>query len=316
MQYRKLGRSGLEVSVIGLGSWLTIGNRVDARETERLVQTAFDAGVNLFDTADIYNKGEGERALGQGIAGLVRHELVIATKCFFAMSDDVNDRGLSRKHVVESLHRSLRRLHTDYVDLYQCHRPDPSTPLEETCMAMDDLIRQGKILYWGVSMWPAWLITRTVELCRANGWHAPISHQPVYSLVDRRIEPEVVPASLQLGVGQLVFSPLAQGVLTGKYQKGKAPPPGSRGADADQAHFMERYLTDENLDRVERFKALADGAGTTPAKLALRWAIDQPGISSALVGARNTVQLEENLEALEVTIGEDLADQLDELFPA
>ncbi len=315
MEYRKLGNSGLSVSAIGLGSWLTIGNRVDDTATERIVQTAFDAGVNLFDTADVYARGEGEKALGRGIAGLVRHELVIATKCYFPMSDEVNDRGLSRKHVVESLNRSLRRLHTDYVDLYQCHRSDAHTPLEETCVAMDDLIRQGKSLYWGVSMWPAWMIARTVELCRANGWHAPISNQPVYNLLDRHIEAEVVPAGQAIGVSQIVYSPLAQGVLTGKYRPGEPPPAGSRAADADQGRFVERYLDQDQLERVQVLVERAGRLGTTPARLALRWAMTQPGIASVLVGARTVEQLQENLGAVEVTIPADLADEIDELFP-
>jgi aryl-alcohol dehydrogenase-like predicted oxidoreductase len=315
MEYRKLGQSGLSVSAIGFGSWLTIGNRVDDVTTERLVQTAFDRGVNLFDTADVYARGDGERSLSRGIAGLVRHELVLASKCYFPMSDDVNDRGLSRKHVFESLHRSLRRLQTDYLDLYQCHRPDPNTPVDETCMAMDDLIRQGKVLYWGVSMWPAWLIARTVEMCRRNGWHAPVSNQPVYNLLDRHIEQEVVPAGEALGVGQLVYSPLAQGVLTGKYRPDASLPAGSRAADPEQGKFVERYLDRDQLGRVQRFAERATRLGTTPARLALRWAMDQPGIASVLIGTRTLEQLEDNLGALEVTIPVDLAEEIEELFP-
>ena len=231
MQYRNLGASGLKVGAVGLGSWLTIGNAIDDAAAERLVRVAFDRGVNLFDTADVYNLGGGERALGQAVRDLPRHRLVLATKCFFPMSDDPNDRGLSRKHVVESLHGSLRRLGTDYVDLYQCHRFDPDTPLLETARAMDDLIRAGKALYWGTSQWPAERIAEVVELCARSGLAAPIANQPLYNLFDRGIEQAVLPTSRRLGLGQLVYSPLAQGVLTGKYGRGDAVPAASRAAD-------------------------------------------------------------------------------------
>ena len=188
VQYRYLGGSGVKVSAIGLGSWLTIGNEMDDAASENLVARAFDHGVNLFDTADVYNNGEGERALGQSIRGLPRHRLVIATKCFFPMSDDVNDRGLSRKHIHESIKQSLQRLGTDYVDLYQCHRFDPEVPVRETALAMHDLIQQGHVLYWGLSMWPAERIAEVVALCREQGWHVPVTNQPLYNLYRRDIE--------------------------------------------------------------------------------------------------------------------------------
>ena len=181
MQYANLGRSGLKVSRVSFGCWLTVGNVLDQATSDDLVRRAVDLGINLLDTADVYNMGEGEIALGRAIEGLKRESLVIASKCFFPMSDEVNDRGLSRKHIVESVHASLRRLGTDYLDLYQCHRPDPETPVEETAMAMNDLIRQGKVLYWGVSYWPARLIVQAVQFCRSHGFHAPISNQPPYN---------------------------------------------------------------------------------------------------------------------------------------
>jgi voltage-dependent potassium channel beta subunit len=314
MEYRHLGSSGLRVSVVSLGSWLTFGNTVEQETTDRIVGKAVDCGVNLLDTADIYGRGEGERALGKVISGRRREHLVLASKCFFPMSDDVNDRGLSRKHVVESLHQSLGRLRTDYLDLYQCHRPDPDTPLEETAAAMDDLIRQGKVLYWGVSMWPADQIARTVELCRSAGLHAPISNQPVYNLFEREIEADVIPTCEDLGVGQIVFSPLAQGVLTGKYGPAGEPQRGSRAADARVNQFMGRYLVPERLEQVAGLVALAKEAGHRPAVLALAWCLRQPNVGSVIVGATSVAQLEQNLGAAEVKLAPDVEARLEGLF--
>jgi aryl-alcohol dehydrogenase-like predicted oxidoreductase len=316
MQYRKLGHSGLSVSVVSFGSWLTVGNVVEARDSERLVQTAIDHGINLLDTADVYNRGEAERALGRALGGLVRQELVLATKCFFPMSEDVNDRGLSRKHVFESLHRSLRRLRTDYVDLYQCHRPDPETPLDETCRAMDDLIEQGKVLYWGVSMWPGWLITRAVELCRAEGWHRPISNQPCYNLLDRGIEAEVLPASAAAGVGQIVYSPLAQGVLSGKYRAGEAPAVGTRAADDRVNRFIGRFMDEDSLARVAELREIADGLGLGPAQVALAFCLRRAEVASVICGASRVEQLVENVAAAEVVLDAPTLARLDALFPA
>ncbi|MBK8977512.1 MAG: aldo/keto reductase family protein [Planctomycetes bacterium] len=334
MEYRRLGDSGLKVSAIGLGSWLTLGNAVDGAETERIVSAAFEAGINLFDTADVYNRGEAERALGRAVGGLPRHRLVLATKCYFPMSDDPNDRGLSRKHVIESAHRSLRRLRTGYLDLYQCHRPDPDVPLAETCAAMDTLIRRGDVLYWGVSAWPGALIEEAVGLCRAHGWFAPISNQPCYNLLDRRIESEVLPASRRVGVGQLAYSPLAQGVLTGKYAAGAAAPAGSRAADPRFGHFVERFLDPALLQRVERFVGLAAARGIAPVGLALAFCLRLPDVASVLVGVRSADQLQQNLAAFDTAgtvssarsgsaaagprtaLTPALLDELDELFPA
>jgi aryl-alcohol dehydrogenase-like predicted oxidoreductase len=223
MQTRALGRSGLQVSRISLGSWLTLGSKVDYSETARMIHQAFDLGINLFDTADVYADGEAEKALGEALASLPRHHVVLGTKCFFAMSEHPNDRGLSRKHIVESVEGSLRRLRTDYLDLHQCHRADPDTPMEETVRAYDDLIRQGKLLYWGVSHWSAEQIAEACELADAFGAYRPISNQPEYSILQRQIEAEMLTASEREGVGQIVFSPLGQGALTGKYRAGQVP---------------------------------------------------------------------------------------------
>ncbi|MCC6670229.1 MAG: aldo/keto reductase family protein [Planctomycetes bacterium] len=306
MKYRTLGRSGLKVSAVSLGSWLTIGNTVDQAGTARLVQQAVELGINLLDTADVYNRGEAEIALGLAIRGLRRQHLVLASKCFFPMSEDPNDRGLSRKHVVESLHASLRRLGTEYLDLYQCHRPDPEVPLAETAMAMDDLIRQGKVLYWGVSRWSGAQIVAAVQLCRAEGWHAPIANQPAYNLLDRGIEDEVLPRCAEAGVGQIVYSPLAQGALTGKYRAGSPPPDDSRAANPRINQFLEAQLTPERLARVARFAELCRRHGLAPAQVALAFCLRRPEVASVIVGASRAEQLVENAAAAELVVPPEL----------
>ncbi len=316
MLYRPLGASGLKVSVVGLGSWLTIGNTIDQATAAPLIAAAFDAGVNLFDTADVYNHGEAERVLGAAVRGLPRHRLVLATKCFFPMSDDPNDRGLSRKHVRESLFASLRRLQTDYVDLLQCHRFDPETPVLETARAMDDLIRAGHVLYWGTSQWPADRIVEVVELCRRERLHAPIANQPLYNLFERGIEAAVLPTSARCGLGQLVYSPLAQGVLTGKYAPGAPLPAGSRAADPKQGQFVGRYLTPSHLAKAQQLVELAHARGTTATQLALAFCLREPHVAAVLVGARTPSQLQESLAAVGRTIDAALQQQLDQLFPA
>ncbi|MBL8729249.1 MAG: aldo/keto reductase family protein [Planctomycetes bacterium] len=316
MLYRHLGASGLRVSVVGLGSWLTIGNAIDQQATGKLIAAAFDHGVNLFDTADVYNHGEGERALGLAVRDLPRHRLVLATKCFFPMSDDPNDRGLSRKHVHESLHASLKRLGTDYVDLYQCHRFDPETPVLETARAMHDLIRAGHVLYWGTSQWPADRIAEVVELCRREHLHAPISNQPLYNLFERGIETAVLPTSARCGLGQIVYSPLAQGVLTGKYLPGAELPADSRAADPKQNQFVGRYLARPQLEQAQQLVELARARGTTATQLALAFCLRDLRVTSVIVGARNAVQLQHSLDAVGRAIDAALQQQLDHIFPA
>lgn len=316
MLYRNLGASGLKVSVVGLGSWLTIGNTLDSSATSLLVQRAFGLGINLFDTADVYNDGEGERALGVALRDLPRHRVVVATKCFFPRSDDPNDRGLSRKHIHQSIAASLKRLQTDYVDLYQCHRFDPETPILETAMAMDDLIRRGLVLYWGTSQWPAERIAEVSELCRAEGLHRPISNQPLYNLFDREIERAVLPTSARSGLGTLVYSPLAQGVLSGKYRPGAAPPADSRAADARINQFVGRYLTEPHLERVRQLVELAGQRNLTAVQLALAFCLRDPRVTSVLVGARNEAQLHGNLAAVGVAIDVELQKTLDRIFPS
>ncbi len=315
MQYRNLGRSGLKISTLGFGSWLTLGSTIEQKQSDAVVALAFERGINFFDTADVYNTGEGETALGRAIGTLPRHRLVVASKCFFPMSDDVNDRGLSRKHIMESVEKSLSRMQLDYFDLYQCHRHDPDTPLAETVLAMNDLIRQGKILYWGTSMWPAAWLAEATAFCHQHALSPPISNQPLYNLFDRAIEAEVFPTSARCGIGQVVYSPLAQGVLTGKYAPGGKPPAGSRATETSGGQFISRYMTDVRLQKAQEFAGLAAKHGIEPAVLALAWTLRGETVTSAIVGAKSSTQLTENLRAVECEISAELAAALDAMFP-
>ena len=297
MEYRRLGASGVRVSEIGLGSWLTYGVGVEADVAKACVATAYELGVNFFDTADVYGRGAAEEVLGQALEGFPRSSYVLATKVYFPVGDGPNDRGLSRKHVMEQCHASLRRLRPDYADLDQCHRYDDETPLDETLRALDDLVRQGKVLYVGVSGWTADQIADALAIADELGLDRIVSNQPEYSVLRRRIEAEVVPLCAGEGVGQVVWSPLAQGVLTGKYRKGEIPPADSRAASRQMGSFVGRFLTDEVLDAVERLRVVADEAGLTLAQLALAWVLREPAVASAIVGASRPAQLEENCAA-------------------
>jgi voltage-dependent potassium channel beta subunit len=314
MEYRRLGRSGLQVSEISLGSWLTLGSSLDREATREIVLKAFDLGINLFDSADIYSGGDAERALGDALRGIPRRYVVIATKCFFPISEQPNDRGLSRKHIFESVEASLARLGTDYIDLLQCHRPDPDTSVEETVCAFEDLIRQGKILYWGVSEWSA---EQVVDACRTadrRNAYRPISNQPQYSILRRSIEAEILPTCDCEGVGQIVFSPLAQGALTGKYRGGQRPAR-SRALDDARNTLMSAFLEPEVLERVDALAPLADELGVSLGQLALAWCLRQPGVASALVGVTSLQQLEQNAAASGLRIPDEIAARIDEVAP-
>lgn len=313
MKYRRLGRSGTRVSEVVLGSWLTFGSSVDEAATTACVRAALDLGIQTFDTADVYALGAAERALAHALAGVPRKDVVLATKCFWPTGPGPNDRGLSRKHVLESLHASLERLRTDYVDLYQCHRFDPGTPLEETVRALEDAVRQGKVLAWGVSVWTGAQIREALALARAAGGYGPVTNQPPYSLLERDIESEVLPTCRELGLGQIVFSPLAQGVLSGKYLDG-ARPSGSRAADKDRNRFMQQHLTSAALERVRSFVALAREAGVSPARLALAWCLHQPGVDAVIVGATRPEQVRENAGACDVPWDDTLGRRVSALF--
>jgi aryl-alcohol dehydrogenase-like predicted oxidoreductase len=270
---------------------------VEADVAKACVAAAYELGVNFFDTADVYGRGAAERVLGEALAGYDRSSYVLATKVYFPVGDGPNDRGLSRKHIVEQCHASLRRLRTDHIDLYQCHRFDDETPLEETLRALDDLVRQGKVLYVGVSEWSAGQVADALRLADDTGLDRLVSNQPEYSILQRRIEAEVLPLCAAEGVGLVVWSPLAQGVLTGKYRKGQPPPPDSRAASRQMGAFVKNWLTDEVLDAVERLLVVAEEAGMPLAQLALAWVLRQPTVASAIVGATRPGQVRENCAA-------------------
>ncbi|MBA4294099.1 aldo/keto reductase [bacterium] len=314
MQYRKLGKWGIRVSTVSLGGWLTHGRSLEDDQTEAIVKGAFDLGINFFDTADVYNNGEAEISLAKAVKGLRRDDLVIGTKCFFPMTPGVNDRGLGRKHIFESVHHSLKRLRMDYVDLMQFHRFDPETPMEETVRAIDDLIRQGKVMYWGVSEWSSAQITRVCHVAKELNCCLPVSNQPRYNMLDRKIEARVIPASEQYGLGQVVFSPLAQGVLTGKYEPKKAPPAGSRGADESSNMFMANDLSEAVLAKVKALGPVAKEQGCTVGQLALAWCLRQSNVSSVIVGATSVKQLEENAGASDLEIPAEVFERCNEIL--
>lgn len=297
MRYRQLGDSGIEVSAICLGSWLTYGVGVDDSAGRACLDAAFDAGINFIDTANIYGRGAAESFLGTALKGRPRDSYVLATKLFFPMSDE--DKGLSAAQVAKQIDASLTRLGTDYVDLYQCHRYDPDTPLEETMAALSEVVKSGKARAIGFSEWAPDQIEAALAL-------APpavkfVSSQPQYSLLYRRPEARVIPISIANGIGQIVWSPLAQGVLSGKYPPGAALPQGSR-ATGEDAHFMRQFLTDPVLEAVQRLRPVADRAECTMAQLAVAWVLAQPGITSAIVGASRPEQLRETAAAADLTI--------------
>lgn len=314
MRTRALGRSGLQVSEISLGSWLTLGSRVDFTETARLVHRAFDLGINLFDTADVYAAGEAEKAIGESLRELPRHQIVLASKSFFPISEHPNDRGLSRKHIFESVEASLRRLRTDYLDLHQCHRADPEVPIEETVRAYEDLIRQGKILYWGVSMWSASQIREACAAADRVGGYRPISNQPSYSILRREIESGVLSTCEREGLGQIVFSPLGQGTLTGKYSGGKIPE-ASRADDPERNVWMKRYLDADVLARVDQLRPIADDLGISMAQLALAWCLRVASVGSVIIGATRIEQLEENVKSVGVELSTETVARIEAIFP-
>jgi len=313
MRYRNLGRSGVKLSVVGLGSWLTYGGAVEEDLARACIVRAYEKGITFFDTANVYARGRSEEVVGRAIADFRRESIVLATKVFFPMGDGPNDRGLSRKHVTEQCHLSLKRLGVDYVDLYQCHRYDLGTPLEETVSVMNDLVRQGKILYWGVSEWNADQIAAAVALANARGWAAPVSNQPQYSALWRRIEERVLPTCGDFGVGNVVWSPLAMGILTGKYGDAKTPPAGTRAAGASK-DMMEDYFTQPVLDAVARCKPLADEAGTTLARLALAWCLRRSEVTSVIVGATKTEHIDDNVAAADLDIDASLFARMDAIL--
>jgi aryl-alcohol dehydrogenase-like predicted oxidoreductase len=312
MEYRHLGRSGLKISEIAYGNWITHGSQVEEQAASACVAAALDEGITSFDTADAYAGTKAEEVLGRALRGVRRESVEIFSKLYWPAGPGVNDSGLSRKHIMESAHGSLRRLQTDYLDLYQAHRYDHETPLEETLRAFDDLIRQGKVLYIGVSEWRAEEIAAALRIAGEMGFDRIVSNQPQYSMLWRVIEAEVLPLCEKEGIGQIVFSPIAQGVLTGKYLPGSAAPEGSRATDAGGSRFIKGYLTDDILGRVQQLKPLADEAGLTMAQLAIAWTLQNPGVSAAIVGATRPEQVRENAGASGVRLDPALMARIDD----
>jgi aryl-alcohol dehydrogenase-like predicted oxidoreductase len=314
MEHRTLGRSGFKISELTYGNWVTHGSQVGDEAAEACVRAALECGITSFDTADAYAGGRAEEILGRALKGERREGLEIFTKLYWPMGEGPNDRGLSRKHVRDSIDASLRRLQVDYVDLYQAHRYDHETPLEETMLAFADVVRAGKALYIGVSEWRAEQIRAAKEL--ADDLGVPlISNQPQYSALYRVIEAEVIPACRELGLSQIVFSPLAQGVLTGKYKPGEPPPAGSRATDeAGGARFIERLLRDDVLERVQQLGPLADEAGLSMASLALAWVLQEENVAAAIIGASRPEQVRENVKAVGVRLDPELKRRVDELL--
>lgn len=314
MEFRHLGRSGLKVSEISYGNWLTHGSQVEEDAARQCVQAALDEGVTTFDTADVYAGTKAEEVLGRALKGVRRESLEIFTKVYWPTGPGQNDRGLSRKHITESIHGSLRRLQTDYVDLYQAHRFDHETPLEETLKTFDDLVRQGKVLYVGVSEWTADQIGRALKIADEMGFDRIVSNQPQYSMLWRVIEAEVVPLSRREGVGQIVWSPIAQGVLTGKYLPGQQPPEGSRATDASGSAMIARFMKDDVLARVQDLKPVAADLGLSMAQLAVAWVLQNPNVSSAIVGASRPEQVRDNVKASGVKLDDDVMKRIDDVL--
>ena len=311
MEFRHLGRSGLKISEIAYGNWITHGSQVAEDAARACVAAALDEGITTFDTADVYAGTKAEEVLGRALHGVRRSGVEIFTKVFWPTGPGPNDRGLSRKHIMESANASLKRLQTEYVDLYQAHRYDHATPLEETMRAFDDLVRQGKVLYIGVSEWRAEEIAAALRIAAELGLDRIISNQPQYNMIWRVIESEVVPLCEEEGVGQIVWSPIAQGALTGKYLPGAAPPAGSRATDSRGSFFITEYLTDEILGRVQELRPVADEAGLTLSQLAVAWTLQNPNVAAAIVGATRPEQVRENVKAAGVRLDPAVMQRID-----
>ncbi len=316
MEYRKLGTSGLTVSAISLGAWLTFGSStVDEERSVACIHRAIEQGVNFIDVADMYSYGRGEEVVGQALKGYNRSHLVVSTKCYWPMSDDVNDRGLSRKHVTELVNQSLKRFDMEYVDIFFCHRYDDETPTEETLRAIEDLIAQGKILYWGTSMWTAANLDEAYGLLPKINMDRPVVEQPIYNMFDRdqvektEVSGSVEDAAAKYGMGLVVWSPLAEGILTGKYNDGI--PENSR---AKTERWSEDQLRADRIEKTRELTKLAQEMGTTPAALAIAWTIKNPLVSSSITGATRPEQVDQNLKALDVKITDEINEKIEAIL--
>jgi aryl-alcohol dehydrogenase-like predicted oxidoreductase len=314
MRYRQIGDSDLTVSEIALGSWLTYGGGVADAEARACVDAAFDAGINFVDTANVYARGAAESFLGEALAGRPRDSYVLATKLYFPMDDSGEQRGLSREQVHRQLDDSLRRLQTDHVDLYQCHRYDEETPLEETMEALNEVVTSGKARFIGFSEWTAPQIQASLDLSREHGWAKFVSSQPQYSLLWRGPELDIFPLCRENGISQIVWSPLAQGALTGKYKPGAAAPAGSRATSERMGGMMGRFIDDDVLERVERLLPIAERLGITMAQLALAWVLREENVASAIVGASRQAQVHENAGAAGIELDSTTLAELDAIL--
>lgn len=311
MKYRKLGRTGLKVSEISFGSWMTYGHTVGEDIGAKLIDKAFELGINFIDTANVYEQGEAEKMLGSVLPRYPRESYVLATKAFWPMGEGPNDRGLSRKHVYEQLNASLKRLKQDYVDIFYCHRYDPETPVEETLRTIEDFVRQGKVLYVGVSEWTGAQIEEALRIADRYLLDRIVVNQPQYNMFYRHIEADVLPVSEKNGISQVVFSPLAQGVLTGKYRLGSELPAGSRASDPKTNMWIKGFLTESHLQKVEQLEAIAKELDLTLSSLALAWVLRHGSVASALVGATKLSQLEENVKASGVVLPQEVLDRIE-----
>jgi len=312
MEYRRLGSTGMYVSEISYGNWITHGSQVEQEAAIKCVKTAFDLGITTFDTADVYAGTRAETVLGKALKGIRRESYELFTKVYWPTGTGKNDRGLSRKHIMESCHASLKRLNVDHIDLYQMHRFDFETPLEESLQAFEDLIRQGKVNYIGFSEWTAAQISSALKIQDARGYSRFVSSQPQYSALWRVIEAEVVPLSRKEGIGQIVWSPIAQGVLTGKYKPGAKPPAGSRATDKKSgAGMISRWMRDEVLEAVQKLQPVADSVGLTMSQLAIAWVLQNDNVSSAIMGATKPSQVKENVKASGVKLDASVMQAID-----
>ena len=315
MEHRRLGSSGMYVSEITYGNWITHGSQVEQDAAVKCVRTALDNGITTFDTADVYAGTRAETVLGKALKGVRRESYELLTKVYWPTGSGKNDRGLSRKHIMESVNASLKRLQTDHIDLYQFHRFDYETPLEESLSAVDDLIRQGKVFYIGFSEWSAEEISSALKIQEKMSYNKFVSSQPQYSMLWRVIESQVLPVCKSNGIGQIVWSPIAQGALSGKYLPGKKPPAGSRATDKKGgANMISRWMRDDVLSAVQKLKPIADSVDLTLSQLAIAWVLQNPNVSSAIIGASKPAQIKENVKASGVKLSERTMSEIDRVL--
>lgn len=311
MEYRRMGDTGMKISSVSLGAWITYGGSVGDDTAERCLSAAVDHGINFIDVADVYAGGKAEEVVGRWMKGYVRSDLVVSSKVYWPMSENINDRGLSRKHIMESIHRTLKRMGTDYLDIYFCHRFDPNVALEEVVRAMGDLVQQGKVLYWGTSVWDEKNLQDAVDIANRVNTYAPKVEQPRYNMLDRHIEPAILPKAAEHGIGIVVWSPLAQGVLTGKYNDGI--PSDSRGAAGGQlTEWVKGELSEQNLPKLRRLAEIAGDLGLSMSQLALAWILRRPDVTSVITGASRPDQVADNVKAADVKLTDDVQQIIEE----